>query len=125
KQANEIGLLGVFREHVKDANESLLAAGNYTESETIETLKKAAYDYRKKMHVDEDIFKECRIIARAYLAADVTSTNLKGYVHVVGEAPFRVHLFSESQIERYIRCWNVLCSKYNTQELRSNYDRNS
>ncbi|CAF4396090.1 unnamed protein product [Didymodactylos carnosus] len=77
KQANEIGPLGVFREHVKNANESLLAAGNYTECETIETLKKAAYDYRKKMHVDEDIFKECRIIARAYLAADVTSTNVK------------------------------------------------
>ncbi|CAF1465351.1 unnamed protein product [Didymodactylos carnosus] len=101
KQENEIGPLGVFPEHV-NANESLLAAGNYTECEIIETLKKAAYDYRKKMHVDEDIFKECRIIARAYLAADVTSTSVKGYVHVVDETPIRVHLFSESQIERYI-----------------------
>ncbi|CAF4669780.1 unnamed protein product, partial [Didymodactylos carnosus] len=86
----------------KDANESLLAVGNYTECETIETLKKAAYDYRKKMHIDEDIFKECRIIGRAYLTADVTSNDVKGYVQVVGETPFRVHLFSEPQIGRYI-----------------------
>ncbi len=30
------------------------------------------------MHIDEDIFKECRIIARAYRKEDVTSTHVKG-----------------------------------------------
>jgi hypothetical protein len=48
ERANEIGPLAVFRERVEAADESLLAAGNYTGCETIETYKKAAADYRKK-----------------------------------------------------------------------------
>ena len=78
KRANEIGPVKVFREHIEHADENLLAAGNYTGCETIETLKKAAADYRKKMHIDENIFTECRMIARVYRTADVTSENVQG-----------------------------------------------
>ncbi len=56
KRANEISPLGVFRKHVEADDEDLLVAGNHTECETIETLEKAAADYRKKMHIDEEIF---------------------------------------------------------------------
>jgi hypothetical protein len=123
KRANEVGPVKVFRENIEHADENLLAAGNYTGCQTIETIKKASADYRKTMQIDEDIFTECRMIARVYRTADVTSENVqgrrtymikkncyqllfsffKGYIQVKGEMPFRVHLFSEPQIERYIR----------------------
>jgi hypothetical protein len=60
------------------ADPKLLAAGNYTEYPTIEVLKKAAADYRKKMNIDESIFTECRILTRTYLKDDVTSAHLTG-----------------------------------------------
>jgi len=78
QRANEIGPLAVFREHIEAADESLLEAGNYTGCRTIETFKKSAVDYRKIMHVDEDIFKECRIIARAYRKEDEDSEKVPG-----------------------------------------------
>ena len=81
KRANEIGPLALVRERIENADENLLAVGNYTECETIETLKKAGSDYRQKMHIDEDVFKECRIIAHAYRTADVTSDKVKGNSH--------------------------------------------
>ncbi|CAF4565775.1 unnamed protein product, partial [Rotaria socialis] len=102
KRANEIGPLRVFRELINEADENLLAAGNYTQCPTIEVLKKAASDYREKMHIDENIFQECRMIRRAYLKDDTSSTYTKGYIHEMGEVPFRTHLYSETQIERYI-----------------------
>jgi hypothetical protein len=100
----------------------LLVAGNHTGCETIEVVKKTAADYRKKYQLDENIFTACRIVASAYRKADVTSTTVegkrlvyrkeisnqfgflfsKGYVQVMGEMPFHVHLFSEPQIERYV-----------------------
>ncbi|CAF1494205.1 unnamed protein product [Adineta ricciae] len=55
------------------------------------------------MRFDENIFTDCRIVAYSYREADVTSEEIKGYVHVVGELPFRAHLFSELQIQRYIK----------------------
>jgi hypothetical protein len=124
QRANEIGPLAVFRERIEAADESLLEAGNYTGCETIEILKKAAFDYRKKMYIDENIFRECRIIARTYRLDDVTSEHvqgtstvytkksdyklffpffLKGYIQFKSELPFCVHLYSEPQIKRYIR----------------------
>ncbi|CAF2027263.1 unnamed protein product [Rotaria magnacalcarata] len=102
KRANEIGPLAVFQERLNNANEKLLAVGNYTECETIETLKKAASDYRKKMHFDEDIFKECRMISVVYEKDDVSSEHVQGYVHDLGELPLRSHLYTEAQIKRYI-----------------------
>ena len=44
----------------------------------METYKKAASDFRKTMHIDECIFQECRMIARAYRKADVTSNEVEG-----------------------------------------------
>jgi hypothetical protein len=55
-----------------------LAIGNHTGCETIEVIKKAAADYRKKMQIDENAFTECRILADTYRIADVTSTAVKG-----------------------------------------------
>lgn len=78
KRANQIGPLAVFRELVEKADENLLAAGNYTQCPTIEAIKKAGFDYGKKMRIDEDIFKECRIISYSYKKSDVTSTDVQG-----------------------------------------------
>lgn len=82
--------------------------------------KKAAVDYRNSYRIDEDIFRECRIAASIFRALDTDSTDIKGtlimnrkemfnvfsfssgYIQVVGEMPFRLHLFSEKQIEQYI-----------------------
>lgn len=82
KRANEIGSLAVFRERLNNADDKLLAIGNYTECETIEVLKKAAADYRKKMHVDENIFKECRMISVVYEKGDVSSEHVQGKLKV-------------------------------------------
>ncbi|CAF1315062.1 unnamed protein product [Didymodactylos carnosus] len=98
QRANEIDPLEVFREHVKDANESLLAVGNYTECETIETLKKAAYVYRKKMHIDEDIFKECRIIGRARCGAD------RNDQHNHQECEIKCHHCNGSHVSTEYKC---------------------
>jgi hypothetical protein len=68
----------VFRERVEAADEKLLAAGNLTGCETMGTLKKAAFDYRRKHRLDEDIFRECRIISSTYRSADTQSTNIQG-----------------------------------------------
>jgi hypothetical protein len=62
KRENEIGHLAVFRERADTADEVLLAAGNRTRCETIETLKKAAADYRKKMYIDEDILENAGLL---------------------------------------------------------------
>ena len=78
KRANEVGPVQVFRENIEHADENLLAAGNFTGCATIESIKKAAADFRKKMHIDEDIFTECRIIGRVYRTADVTSDYVQG-----------------------------------------------
>jgi hypothetical protein len=72
-----MGPLTVFRERLLSADENFLAARNYTDCETIETSKEAAFDYRKQVQINEDIFKECRIITDAYVSADVTSTHLQ------------------------------------------------
>ena len=70
--------MAVFNERVEAANEKLIEAGNFTGCETIETLKKAAVDYRATHEIDEDDFRECRIIASAYLAANTTSKTFLG-----------------------------------------------
>ncbi|CAF1491231.1 unnamed protein product [Adineta steineri] len=103
KRANEIGSLAVFRENLEMADEKLLIAGNLTDCQTIEVIKKAAADYRKKMLIDEDMFKECRMLSHFYNSADVTSIHIGGYIQAVGEIPFRAHLYSEDQIERYAK----------------------
>jgi hypothetical protein len=75
------------------------------------------------MRIDEDIFRDCRIMVRTYRADDVKSKcvqgkpnvynkktyynffpfSIKGYIQFQSEMPFRSHLYSELQIERYIR----------------------
>ncbi|CAF4372742.1 unnamed protein product [Rotaria magnacalcarata] len=102
QRANEIGPLRVFRELINEADENLLSAGNYTQCPTIETIKKAAADYRQKMHIDESIFTECRILRLAYMRADPITACIRGYIHEMAEIPFRAHLFTETQIKRYI-----------------------
>ncbi|CAF1118318.1 unnamed protein product [Rotaria sordida] len=79
KRANEIGPLAVYRELINDADRDLLAAGNYTQCPTIERIKKMATDFHDK-----------------------SSEHIHGYIHDTGEMPFRAHLYSESQIRRYI-----------------------
>lgn len=68
----------MFRERVEAADEELLAVGNLTGCETINTLKKAAADYRQKHRIDEDIFRECRIISSVYCSEDTESTIAPG-----------------------------------------------
>ena len=60
------------------ASEELLKAENLTEVEALETIKKAAYDYRKNFEIDEDAFKECRIFQYALEISDRTSNQLRG-----------------------------------------------
>ena len=68
----------MFRERLEAADEKLLAAGNFTGCETMATYKKTVVDYLKKHRLDEDIFRECRIISSAYRSADTESINIQG-----------------------------------------------
>ncbi|CAF5035670.1 unnamed protein product [Rotaria sp. Silwood1] len=91
-------LSATFRELVEAADEDMVAAGNFTQCPTIEALKKFGVDYRKKMRFDEDVFRECRILSCFYRKEDTTSEKILGYIHNLGEMPFRSHLFTESQL---------------------------
>ncbi|CAF3804981.1 unnamed protein product [Rotaria sp. Silwood1] len=102
KRANDIGPLALYRELVDNADRALLEVGNETQCPTTETLKKAAADYRNKMRIDENIFRACRIIRQVYIKEDNKSEHIRGYIHDVSEVPFRVHLYTELQIRRYI-----------------------
>jgi hypothetical protein len=101
KAADAVGALKVFQEKVEMANEEMLTARNFTGCETTEVIKHAAADYRKHFQLDEDIFRECRVRQQLLEDVDVTSAKIKGYVQVMGEKPFRLHLTSEGQILRY------------------------
>jgi hypothetical protein len=78
ERANQIGPKSLFQERIKVANERLLQAGNFTGCETIETLKKAAVDYRKRMALDENMFLTCRIYRRIYQKWDKEATAVPG-----------------------------------------------
>ena len=101
KAADAVGTLKVFQEKVEMADEEMLSARNFTGCETTEVIKHAAADYRKHFQLDEDIFRECRVRQQLLEDTDVTSAEIKGYVQVMGEKPFRLHLTSEEQILRY------------------------
>ena len=63
---------------MKNADERLLAAGNFTGCETLATLTNAAADYRKKMEVDENMFMACRIYRRAHRKWDKEALKVPG-----------------------------------------------
>ena len=61
--------------------------------------------------IDEDIFRDCRARQHIFEQMDVTSTKIKGYIQVMAEKPFRLHLTSEAQILRFINyCMNIAYS---------------
>ena len=101
KAANAVGALKIFQEKVEKADDEMLAARNFTGCETTEVIKHAAADYRKHFRLDEDIYRECRIRQQLLEDTDIISAKIKGYVQVVGEKPFRLHLASEGQFLRY------------------------
>ena len=100
--ANAAGPLRVFRPKVEDADEEMLHAGNFTGCESIEVLKQAPADYQKKFRLDDDIFRECRVRQEILEEIDVKSDKIKGYVQMMAEKPFLLHLTSEAQITRSI-----------------------
>ncbi|CAF1459793.1 unnamed protein product [Adineta steineri] len=102
RAANEIGCLKVFQQKVLNASEDMLRARNFTGCETQEVVKHAAADYRNVYQLDEDIFRDCRIRQQLLEDVDVISTKIKGYVQVMGEKPFRLHLVTQAQVVRFI-----------------------
>lgn len=101
KLANEIGPTRLFNENVKNADERFLAAGNFTGCETIEVLKKAAYDYRKKMEIDENMFTACRIYRSVYRQLDKESKVIRGNCQILKKENDTIYfcsLFSVSRI---------------------------
>ncbi|CAF3275361.1 unnamed protein product [Rotaria sp. Silwood2] len=57
KAASAIGCLKVLQQKVENADEEMLSARNFTGCESMEVIKHAAADYRKKFQLDEDIFR--------------------------------------------------------------------
>ncbi|CAF1509386.1 unnamed protein product, partial [Adineta ricciae] len=100
--ADIVGPLKVFHQKLEDADKEMLSARNFTGCETLEVIKHAVADYRKKYKLDEDIFRECRVRQQLLEDIDVVSAKIKGYVQVIGEKPFRLHLTSEAQVLRFI-----------------------
>ena len=78
KRANDIGPSATLREKVEDADEDLLAAGNFIQCPTIVVLKKVVPDYRKTMLFNEEMLTECHIIARSYRVEDMISMKISG-----------------------------------------------
>ena len=95
--------MAVFRELVDAGDENLLVAGNHTGCETVEVLKKAGADYRKKMEIDENIFMECRIIGDTYRIEDNESEHTKGKPIIYLEKTF-IYFFSKDTCMLLERC---------------------
>jgi hypothetical protein len=74
----ETGPLCTFEENVRNANEELLSEGNFSEVPSVDVLKMIKHEYEKKYKLDEDMFKELRILREDMLSFDVTSKNVKG-----------------------------------------------
>ncbi|CAF1184971.1 unnamed protein product [Didymodactylos carnosus] len=68
QKVNDVGSLKVCRTTV-DAN---LTAGNFSACITIDVIKQAAH-YRKQFLIDEDIFKEMRVLMHFFREADTNS----------------------------------------------------
>ena len=80
ERVNLIGPSAVARERLEAADERLLEDGSESEVNTVKILKKAGYDQRKLHRLDEDIFRDCRMLASFFRAADTDSTNIEGVV---------------------------------------------
>ncbi|CAF1006922.1 unnamed protein product [Didymodactylos carnosus] len=69
-QDNDVGSLKVCRTTV---NANRLTAGNFSACPTIDVIKQAAH-YRKQFLIDEDIFKEMRVLMHFFREADTNSS---------------------------------------------------
>lgn len=78
ERANQIGPAALFRERLESADLRLLEDGNFSEVNTIEAIKKTASDHRNRYRLDEDIFRDCRVLAYGLRKADVESNDIEG-----------------------------------------------
>lgn len=78
ERVNQIGPTAVYRERLEAADEKLLEEGNLSEVKTIEALKKTRIDYNNKFRFDEDIFRDCRVLASSFRTTDTESTHIEG-----------------------------------------------
>ncbi len=78
QRIKELGPLGIFEENVRNANKDLLASGNFSEVPSVDVAKMIRYEYDKKHKLDEDIFKEVRILREDMCNFDSSSKTIKG-----------------------------------------------
>jgi len=101
---NLIGPTAVFRERLEAADKRLLADGNRSEANTVEVLKKAGYDQRKLHRFDEDIFRDCRMLASFFQTTDTDSTNIEGMVTNIEKNYERLCFSSKVIFKLSVKC---------------------
>ena len=78
KQVQFAGALRVYKRNVRSADEELLQEGNFSEVPSMDVLKTAKHQYNKKYRLDEDYFKELRMLAYLTRSTDFTSAKVIG-----------------------------------------------
>ncbi|CAF4611913.1 unnamed protein product, partial [Didymodactylos carnosus] len=78
KEAETVGPLNAYERNIRKADEDLLKAGNFSYVPTMDVIKTAIKEYKKKYQFDEDIFKEIRILRYSMFTSDTHSKILIG-----------------------------------------------
>ena len=83
RRVMESGALAVYEENLRLADEDLLKEGNISQVPSTDVLKTAGQEYANRYRLDEDMFKEVRILREITARLDQTSKDVKGRYHIV------------------------------------------
>ncbi|CAF1339568.1 unnamed protein product [Didymodactylos carnosus] len=73
EEADHVDPLNVYENNIRKADEPLLRAGNFSYVPTIDVIKTAIKEYRKKFRFDEGCYKEIRIARQSLFTSDTFS----------------------------------------------------
>lgn len=83
RRVMESGALAVYEENLRLANEDLLKEGNNSQVPSTDVLKTAGQEYANRYRLDEDMFKEVRMLREITERLDQTSRDVKGMCQIV------------------------------------------
>ena len=102
---NEIRIKGatnVAAEKMAALDDAEFNAGNYSGAPVKKTLNNITYEFNKSQRLHDNPVFELELARQIWEEADLDSTFLKGYVHLVTVYPFKASFFTERQLEIYI-----------------------
>ena len=84
-RVDQLGPLAVYEQNLRFADKNLLQEGNFSEVPSIDVLKTAGKEYNNRYHLDEDMFKEVRILREITQRLDQSSEDIRGKYYTLNE----------------------------------------